>query len=705
MNYVKLCAIASVVLLATTATSAQTYTKGHEDKKGEVNLAELSEYLKAHPFPLVRKEVMLEEEEEDERSDRFKYRPEPDPSEVHYMKKSAAREIDNSGWSLATVSNDPTDTFQSIQTNGTAIPPDTHGAVDSNYCVTAINTVVRVQRRAAPHGSVFSANLDAFWATVLPSGTSSFDPRIHYDPYYNRWIIVTFAVSGSKTKSTVMIGVSKTSNPAGGWYLFQFATDATDKAWLDYPNVGFNSKWVTVTGNFFKNSSGGQTGAVAYVFDYSLLRSGTSATYTKISKSSSFTLCPALMYDSGNPSMYVVESYDGSTGKIRLWKITGGVSSPTLASIGYPASTTTWRGSYSGGDFGPQSSIPDKIDCGDDRITNLTYRNGKLWCSHNVFIPYSSVNRVSAMWWQLDTLANPIQNGLVDDPTGQNFYVYPAMAVNQNNDAIIGFSNLSTNSHPNAGYALRIHTDANNVLRSPFIYRHGKSSYIQKFSGTKNRWGDYSASAIDPVNMNDFYTIQETTPTTPNYWDTWWARVNVCEAVASFHVVAHNTNINVNDTFTFNGSAPSGTTYAWDFGSGATPATSTSAGPIAVKWSAGSTKTVTLTVTYGTCSTTYTDTIHVQNYGAVASIAEQIQSVSVSPNPASGNFELVFAAPVSGEVTLKMMDVQGREVFFRTYTVNTQIPVNTPSNLPSGIYLLNVFTDGSLVTRKVTIDR
>ena len=52
------------------------------------------------------------------------------------------------------------------------------------------------------------------------------------------------------------------------------------------------------------------------------------------------------------------------------------------------------------------------------------------------------------------------------------------------------------------------------------------------FSGTKNGWGDYSAANIDPVNMTDFWTIEESTPTTTNFWDTWWAHVIVCPTAA-----------------------------------------------------------------------------------------------------------------------------------------------------------------------------
>lgn len=66
-------------------------------------------------------------------------------------------------------------------------------------------------------------------------------------------------------------------------------------------------------------------------------------------------------------------------------------------------------------------------------------------------------------------------------------------------------------------------------------------------------------------------------------------------------------------TVTFAGSAPPGATYSWDFGSGATPATASTGGSHNVSWSTTGSKTVTLTVSSGACSSTTTHTISVVN--------------------------------------------------------------------------------------------
>ena len=61
----------------------------------------------------------------------------------------------------------------------------------------------------------------------------------------------------------------------------------------------------------------------------------------------------------------------------------------------------------------------------------------------------------------------------------------------------------------------------------------------------------------------------------------------------------------------FAGSAPIGSTYAWNFGAGATPATATGIGPHNVSWGTTGAKTISLTVTSGACSATNTNTINI----------------------------------------------------------------------------------------------
>ncbi len=518
--------IATFVLIVLSGFSyAQGTSAGREIKKADVNFTELAKYYEEHPLLLTHRNPFNENEDEDQKP---RHRA-AHGADVHLYDVAAAEHVrsDSRHGAYLPASPAPIDTFESTASDGSSFPPDTHGAVDSQYCVTAINTAIHIQTRTG--GNVLNVGISGFWASVLPSGIVPFDPRVHYDPLFKRWILITDAVNYSTmTQSTLLVAVSATNDPTGTWHMYAIAVDPTGAAWMDFPNVGYNKKWITVTGNMFRNSAGGARGARLYTIDYNAVMSGTGAPYTIFSKPSSFSIAPAITLDTNETSQFAIESWNGTAGQLQLWKITGSVSSPTLTSVGYPTTTTNWDGGPPGGDFAPQVSSPNYVNTGDDRITAVIYRNHKLWCSHTAFLPAGGANRCSIMWWQIDTLANPLQNGLIDDPTVTNFYAFSSIAVNVNDDALIGFANFKSTIHPSAAYALHVNTDGINSTRSPVIYRHGTATYYAS-DGSRNRWGDYSEACIDPRNDTDFWTIQEVSAsaTTPN-WDTWWANVQFC---------------------------------------------------------------------------------------------------------------------------------------------------------------------------------
>ena len=583
-----------------------------------------------------------------------------------------------------------------------AIPPDTHGEVDGNYCVTAVNTSVHIQTRTGV--TVSNTTIDHFWLSVLAHGNGCFDPRVHYDPHYKRWIMVADAY-GQTPYSTLLIGVSKTSDPTGGWYLYSVITDPTGQSWLDFPCVGFNEKWITVTGNFYQNVTGtGVKGAVVYVFNYATLMAGTGAPYTKISETSEFTLSPALTYDTTQQSMFLLNINNSNTGKLRLWKITGPVGTPVIASVGYPTSAQHWHNGGSN-DFVPQLGTTDLIQAGDDRITHVVYRNHALWCSYTAFMPDpGTATRCSIMWWQIDTLANPIQIGLIDDPTTPSFFDYSSIAVNKNNDVLIGFSYTSSQMYASAAYRLHMHYDPLDSMRPAVIFRHGQRTYFQNFGGTQDRWGDYSSSCVDPTNNTDFWTIQESVSATPsNLWDTWWASVSLCPARSVYTKSADTVAKGFNDTLTFSGAATAGATYAWNF-SGGTASPGTGAGPQHVKWYTPGWHVVTLSVTDSGCTSVFKDSIFVKSNVAVSSLTSSGDDYEILPNPNDGTFSIISSLLVNPAVEVKIADMQGRIVYKQKLEVanNNTLYIKT-ENLSSGNYIVTINNGGTLVNKKVTI--
>src|SRR5207253_284713 len=99
--------------------------------------------------------------------------------------------------------------------------PDTMGAVGPNHIMTTLNTQVRIQNRSG--GTISTTSLDNFWAS-LGGNPSTFDPRVMYDPFNDRWIVSALADSESAS-SSVLVGVSENSNPTGNWFLYRVDVD------------------------------------------------------------------------------------------------------------------------------------------------------------------------------------------------------------------------------------------------------------------------------------------------------------------------------------------------------------------------------------------------------------------------------------------------------------------------------------------------
>ncbi len=76
--------------------------------------------------------------------------------------------------------------------------------------------------------------------------------------------------------------------------------------------------------------------------------------------------------------------------------------------------------------------------------------------------------------------------------------------------------------------------------------------------------------------------------------------------------------------------------------------------------------------------------------------AEQIQSLSVAPNPTEGAAKLSFELKKAGTVSVRVLDVTGREVAVVTKAVKlaagTQV-IQLPASLNAGLYLASVTTD------------
>ncbi|HKR02138.1 MAG TPA: DUF4214 domain-containing protein [Pyrinomonadaceae bacterium] len=427
------------------------------------------------------------------------------------------------------------------------IPPDTHGAVGLNHLMVVHNGRVRIQNRA---GNVISnVSLVNFWSALPNAPADIFDPKVLYDPYSNRWMMTACAERRS-ADSSVMIAVSRTSDPTGVWNLYRVDADSADVLWADFPSIGFNKDWIVVQMNMFPITDGtGTFTSHLYVFNKADLYAGGQGLYTLIKAPKlGGTMVPAITYDATLPAVYVLQTWNsnsGGNGYLGLYSITGVVGSEVLnvanttfpILIGTPNPWTVAAPEVGGTtDFAPQLSSALKVQNNDARMHSVVYRNGSIWGVHTVFLPAGgSPTRSAVQWWELSPTGTIRQRGRIEDSTGNNFYAFPSISVNRDNDVLIGYSRYSPAQFVSANYSFRAATDPLNTLRDDTVLKAGDATYYKTGSATppQNRWGDYSATVVDPVNDKDMWTIQEyaaSPGSTSDRWGTWWGKVSLASA-------------------------------------------------------------------------------------------------------------------------------------------------------------------------------
>lgn len=430
----------------------------------------------------------------------------------------------------------PVITFDGVVDNRTTIPPDTAGAVGIDHIFNPLNSQIQVFDRSG--ASLLDLPLDVFWQRE-EGPVDAFDPKAVYDPSHDRFIFVSMA-NAERPDSALLVAVSETGDPTGDWSSVLVPIDPLGPGqqgiWLDYPSLGFSADKVTVQVHLYTLAGNDFAGSNIYVWDKDQLFADPDTAAVRL-----FHLAdqggpqvPAITSDPGQRDQFLVSRWssdvDGN-GFYAVYRLTGSVAAGNVAldREGFvQTSGVTWDSFSPSGDFAPQRGTPRRIDTGDDRVLSAVFRNGSLWFSHTVYLPAGGPNRTAAQWLEVDTASWQVrQLGRIDDPSGRELFAFPALAVNSSGHVLIGMSQFAADRFAGAVYALHAPGDSPGQARTPHVYQAGLNRYFETAGGTENRWGDYSATQVDPADDRQFWTIQEYAAADENTWATRWALVRV----------------------------------------------------------------------------------------------------------------------------------------------------------------------------------
>ncbi|TAK32086.1 MAG: hypothetical protein EPO21_15785 [Chloroflexota bacterium] len=413
--------------------------------------------------------------------------------------------------------------FQTIQYTGW-IPPDGAMSVCALHVVVAVNSSLAVYNKT---GTLLTGptTFTSFFASLnLPAGTKIFDPRLVYDQSTDHHFLVAAATNSTLQQAWYVIAMSQTGDPTGSWRLW--ALDSTQNGsnstpyWADYPMLGIDSQALYITGNMFLWSGGYSQDVKLRIFNKSQFLSGSSSiswydfwNLKNADGTQAFSLQPAVTF--GNPGAeYLLNTQLGTGSYVTLWALTNPLSAaPTLTR----QATLTVPGFA----IPPNATQPETstlLHTGDDRMLNVVYKNGSLWAAHNTAVNWASGTYSGIRFYEILPASNTVKQAISYGADGSHYY-YPTIMPDNAGNAALVFNRSSASEYVGVRFTGRLSSDPPNSLQGSASLVAGQASYVRMDSSSRNRWGDYSAMALDP-NGNTFWMFGEYAASV-NQWGTW----------------------------------------------------------------------------------------------------------------------------------------------------------------------------------------
>ncbi len=461
------------------------------------------------------------------------------------------------------------------------IPPDPMGAVGPNHVVNVVNTSIEwytrsgTQQNSQRLGRNATTAVGSFFESLSPvNGT--FDPKVLYDQYAGRFVVLTLekqdtADGDPVNSSRILLAVSDDSDPNGTWYytaINSSITIGTIDTWADYPGFAVDDKAIYITANMFGYGSGVQQGQYVWIVDKGAaggFYAGGSASVTAMDAGNAYpgTIQPAHTFGAPPAGMGTyLTLYSGLSGGGTEYVYVGQVSDPlgtpsiawSLYSLGDIDDTTTAMPDA------PQNGTTDLVDSGDRRTLNAVWRNNALWTVFNI-VPGSGADtgQATAHWVKLNANGGAVsladQGSIGGEDIASGTYTFlPSVMVDSCGNMAVGFAASGSSIYPGAYYAARFAADPAGTVQAAGTLAAGLDVYHRTFGAGRNRWGDYTGIALDPVNESAFWVYNEyamarngSSTTETGRWATQWgsfdlgcADVNVVLSEVMFNSASIN---------------------------------------------------------------------------------------------------------------------------------------------------------------------
>lgn len=409
------------------------------------------------------------------------------------------------------------------------VPPDSMGDVGPTQIVVIVNGRIRVYDKNGTLGAL-NVTTDSFFASVRSSTTT--DPFVRYDRTSGRWFVAMIDVS---TPNRVLLAVSSGATITGSasFTFFQFRHDlvgttpnSDTNGFCHYISMGVDVNAVYLGGNIFNSSGTSFIGTTGYVVRKSSVTGGGPIVVTAFRQLAAGTGAGPFAprgVDQTDPAAtegYFIGVDNSVFSRLTIRRISTPGGTPTISgNLNVTVPTTVFpQNTPCLGSTSPLAGLDDRLFQARMFKNRLT-GTSTLWTAHNIEVNSSgtgnsSGNRNGSRWYELQNMTGTpslLQSGTLFDSaaTNPNNYWIPSVAMNGQGHMALACSVAGAARRAEIATAGRLSGDALGTIQTPTTVQTSSTNYNIGLQNGSYRWGDYSATCVDPTDDMTFRSFQE----------------------------------------------------------------------------------------------------------------------------------------------------------------------------------------------------
>ncbi len=419
---------------------------------------------------------------------------------------------------------------------GATVPPDPELAAGPNHLIAVVNVALEIYDKSGTSllGPITLSTLFNSLPGGNCTGSGPFDPNTLYDESADRFI-----VASDGNGKAYCVAVSKSGDPTGSWWLYEFATNVGGN-FFDFPHAGIGLDAIYLGANMFAGNTFAE-GRI-WAFDKAALYAGQPVAAVSRSTGSDGTPMPLSLHGfsqgtwpSSGPHMVLTDGqFDGAVYRLYSW------TEPFDADILGPGIDLD-LGAFHGVQVGMpvnniQAGSGGAIAGNDFRVLDFEYRNGSGWTTMDVSCNPGGGTVNCVQWGEIDLASGSLLQAGIFATEGDYRY-FPDLAANHCGDVAIGYSKSSASTFPSIWATGRRSGDSLGLLGNEIEIKAGEISYaafdLNRAPVGVQRWGDYSGMTIDPDGTTFWYLgeYSKNVANTGAKWGTFIGSVSFPECV------------------------------------------------------------------------------------------------------------------------------------------------------------------------------